>query len=116
MAQHRFNIAVLACAAAVLSACSTVQIPDFNMPGLEQFREASAKLVEGYPEVSEAPVRPNDLRSAKEWDAAAKDLMAERGTFVVPEKNGLPETAQEVDKEVEALKAQVRAYKLDDPQ
>ncbi len=112
------RIIVLTSAAACLSACSTVKLPDFDMPGLAKFKEASAKLVEGYPEVSEAPVRPTDLRSSAKWDTAANALIAQRDGFNVPETAGLqdaPETPEDFDREVEALKAKVRSYKLDDP-
>ena len=116
MKHKTVQIVMLTCAAAVLSACSTVKLPDFNMPGLEQFKDASAKLVEGYPEVSQAPSRPDDLRSSAEWDDAAKSLMVRRATFVVPEKGDRSETPEAIEQDIEALKAQVRSYKLDDPQ
>ena len=116
MINKNTRIFMLASAAVCLSACSTVKLPDFDMPGLAKFKEASAKLVEGYPEVSEAPVRPEDLRSSAKWDSAAKALMSQRDGFNVPDTSGLPETSEAFDREVEALKAEVRSYKLDDPQ
>ena len=114
MVTKNTRIIIFTSAAVCLSACSTVKLPDFEMPGLEKFKEASAKLIEGYPEVSEAPVRPEDLRSSAKWDAAAKALISQRDGFNIPETGGLPETPEAFDREVEALKADVRSYKLDD--
>jgi len=103
-------------AALLLGGCSTVKIPNFEMPSLPAFKEATQKLIDGYPEVADAPTRPTDVRSAGEWDKAAKALMTERGGFVVPALGDMPEGEAEVAREIDQLKAQVRAYKLDDPQ
>ncbi len=116
MVNRKVLIGFTVCAAALLSACSTIKMPNIDVPGVPEFKEAAAKLVDGYPEVSQAPVRPEDLRSAKEWDSAARTLMSERRGFVVPEKGNMPETEAEIDREIDALKAEVRSYKLDDPQ
>lgn len=110
------HILLASLCASMLSACTTVKLPDFNMPSLSEFKESAAKLVEGYPEVSEAPVRPTDLRSSEDWDQAADALLDQRAGFVVPDREFMPETPEAVASEVEALKAQVRSYKLDDPQ
>lgn len=110
------HMAIALVSAALLSACTTVKIPNIDVPGLPQFKEAAAKLVDGYPEVSQAPVRPKDLRSSNAWDSAAKTLITQRDAFIVPEKGNMPETPEAVASEIEALKAQVRSYKLDDPQ
>ncbi len=101
---------------ALLSACSTVKMPNVNFPSIPEFREAAQKLVEGFPEVSKAPMRPTDLRDAAAWDAAAKALMTERAGFNVPSKGDMPATAAEIDAELAALKAELYSYKLDDPQ
>ncbi len=100
----------------VLPACSTVKMPNVDFPSIPEFREAAQKLVEGFPEVSKAPMRPTDLRGAAEWDAAAKALMTERAGFNVPAKGDMPATAAEIDAELAALKAELYSYKLDDPQ
>lgn len=110
------HLAIFVSASALLSGCATVKMPNIDLPGLPEFKEAAQKLIEGFPEVSEAPARPEDIRSAKEWDDAASALMVERGGFVVPELGDTPATESEVSDEVARLKAQVRAYKLDDPQ
>lgn len=115
MAHERRSIAIVALTAIMLSACSTVKMPNIDVPGIPEFKEAAAKLIDGFPEVSEAPVRPEDLRSAADWDKAAKSLMAERGAFDALEQGEVSDT-QAVVSEIESLKAQVRSYKLDDPQ
>ena len=65
MAKLKMHIAIIAGAAALLSACTTIKMPTIDVPGVPEFKEAAAKLVDGYPEVSDAPVRPGDLRSEK---------------------------------------------------
>ena len=83
---------------------------------LPEFREAAAKLIDGFPDVGKAPTRPEDIRSAAEWDAAARDLIQKRAAMSVP-KDGAPAMSEaQLDAEVERLKAQIRRYKLDDPQ
>lgn len=108
--------AVLASAALAMSACSTVKMPNMDFLRLPEFREAAAKLVDGFPEVSDAPSRPEDVRSAAEWDAAARSLIAQRERLSVPMDGAAPMSEAELDAEVERLKAQIRRYKLDDPQ
>ena len=110
------HMAISLVSAALLSACTTVKMPNIDVPGLPEFKKAAAKLIEGFPEVSSAPVRPKDLRSSSDWDVAAKTLLTQRDAFIVPEKGNMPETPEAVASEIEALKAQVHAYKLDDPQ
>jgi len=116
MLSKRIDIALIALGTVLLSACSTVKMPNIDVPGLPEFKEAAAKLVDGYPEVSEAPVRPKDLRSSADWDKAVKSLVMERDNFAAPAVGSGPVTPQEVTSEIEQLKAQVRSYKLDDPQ
>ena len=109
------TLAVL-CAGLVMSACTTVKMPNFDFLRLPEFREAAAKLVEGYPDVGQAPTRPEDIRSAAEWDAAARDLIQKRAALSAPKDGSRPMSEAELDAEVERLKAQIRRYKLDDPQ
>lgn len=102
-------------AAFALSACSTVKMPNVDFLKLPEFKEAAAKLSKGFPSVGNAPSRPNDIRSASDWDRAARAIMAERDAMDVPE-DGMPAMSDaQVEQDVEALKAQVRRYKLDDP-
>jgi hypothetical protein len=116
MKQTIMGLVAAMAACTLIGGCSTVKIPKFEMPSLPAFKEATEKLLDGYPEVADAPTRPKDVRSAEEWDKAAKALMTERSGFVVPDLGDSPQSETEVAREVERLKAQVRAYKLDDPQ
>ncbi|WP_371397734.1 hypothetical protein [Fretibacter rubidus] len=113
---HRIKTLVVLCAGLALSACSTVKMPNIDFMRLPEFREAAAKLVEGFPDVGLAPTRPEDIRSAAEWDAAARDLIQKRAALSIPKDGSSAMTEAEVDAEVERLKAQIRRYKLDDPQ
>lgn len=113
---HRVKTLALLCAALMTSACSTVKMPNIDFMRLPEFREAAAKLIEGFPDVGQAPTRPDDIRSAAEWDAAARDLIQKRAALSVPKDGSRPMTDAEIDAQVERLKAQIRRYKLDDPQ
>lgn len=116
MSNKRISVALITFCAVVLPACATVKMPNIDVPGIPEFKEAAAKLIDGFPEVSEAPVRPKDLRTSADWDMAAKTLMSERDGFAAPDKGAGLDTPQAVVSEIEQLKTQVRSYKLDDPQ
>lgn len=107
---------LLTALAATLSACSTVKMPNADFLRLPEFREAAAKLIEGYPDVANAPTRPDDIRSAEAWDAAARELIAKQAALRTPMDGADAMTEAELDAEVERLKAEIRRYKLDDPQ
>lgn len=94
-----------------LSGCSSLNLPEMGALG-EMFRDTSTDLSDT-PDIASAPVVPSDLRSAAEWDQAAKSLQAERESFA---EIGMGEPLGDLDADVERLKAEVRAYKLDDPQ
>ena len=95
-----------------LGGCTTVKMPKLDFVKFPEFLE-EARNFEAYPKVSEAPKPPNDLRSAEEWDEAARAIMQTRNN--TPQQMMQAETAM-TPEEFQALKAQVRAYKLDDPQ
>ena len=76
------------------------------------FRDSATDL-EAYPEVDGAPIAPDDMRSSAQWDMAARELLSDRDKFDTPPAN---DTTALTPQEIEALKAKVRAYKLDDPQ
>jgi len=102
-------------AVAVLSGCSTVRIPNVDFLKLPEFRE-DANNIKDYPKVSDAPLAPTDVRSAAQWDADAKAIIAkrdaERAAGEIADAPVVPLSPEEQA----ALKAKVRAYKLDDPQ
>lgn len=92
--------------------CTTVKMPKLDFVKFPEFLE-EARNFDAYPKVSEAPQAPNDLKSAEEWDKAAREIMATRNAS--PQLVNRPEMTM-TPEEFQALKAQVRAYKLDDPQ
>lgn len=97
-----------------LSACSTTQLPNIDFMKLPEFREAAAKLTQGFPKVGNAPNRPTDVRSAAEWDAAAKAIIADRESLSVP-PSGEPDLSDaEIAAKRDALIAQARRYQSDD--
>jgi len=95
------KIFIIIASATGLSACSTVKMPNVDFLKLPEFREAAAKLVEGFPDVGVAPSRPEDIRSAAEWDAAARDLIAKRDALRTPMEGRAPMSEAEVDAEIE---------------
>lgn len=102
----------LSCIVVTLSACSTMKMPNLDFVKFPEFLE-EARNIKSYPNVADAPDLPTDFRTAEEWDALAREIMAaRRGVSVLD----LPQHAAFSDAEFEALKAQARAYKLDDPQ
>ena len=104
-------------AAASLSACSTVKMPNLDFLKSSEFAE-DAENIGDYPDIADTPDAPTDVRSAALWDKEAKKLLAERDAFnkgrsdvVEPAKSDA-----ELARELEALRAKARAYKADDPQ
>lgn len=75
------------------------------------FRDSETDLSDT-PDVDKAPVVPSDLRSAESWDDAAKAILAEREALALPDTDSL---STDPVAEFERLRAEVRAYKLDDP-
>ncbi|WP_409433914.1 hypothetical protein ACJ3XI_05255 [Litorimonas sp. RW-G-Af-16] len=106
------NLVICLFATGLLSACSTVKLPDFSMKNLAEFKDA--KLDGDYPDVADAPTPPVDERSDAAWDKAASDLIALRSGFDVPSDDGLLDPTQ-IDAEFARLKSEAQAYKLDDP-
>lgn len=109
----RFHIAILGLCL-VISACSTVKVPD--MVDLPEFREAGVDVDKlDYPDPMQAPTVPDDMPSGAEWDKAAKYMQGLKSTFEAPVAMDEPMSEEEIKKEIEALKAKVKEYKLDDP-
>lgn len=101
-------------AASVLSACSTIAMPDVDFMGNSDFSEEVSALQPSFPSPDEAPDIPNDVRSAAEWDKSARDMQALQGTINAPDlEPGL--TPEEFDREFDAAIAAAQAYKKDDP-
>jgi len=103
-------------AAASLSACSTVKMPNLDFFKSSEFEE-DAKNFSDYPSVADTPSAPTDVRSAALWDSEAKKLIKERDAFNAA-KGQIEEPAKSeagLVREAAALRAKARAYKLDDP-
>jgi len=115
MTKTHFAKFAIVTAAASLSACTTVRMPDLDFLKLPEFRD-EANNIKGYPKASDAPTAPTDVRNATVWDTEAKKLMAERDSFNAPASVESTKSDTEIAREADALKAKVHAYKADDPQ
>ncbi|WP_154813593.1 hypothetical protein [Hellea balneolensis] len=106
----------LVLAAASLSACSTVKMPNLDFLKSSEFEE-DAKNIGDYPEPADAPTAPDDVRSAALWDIEAKKMIKERDSFNSAAVNmtGPAKTEAELERELAALRAKARAYQADDP-
>lgn len=104
-------------AAASLSACSTVKLPNLDIFKASAFEE-DAKNIGDYPSVSDTPSAPTDVRSAALWDIEANKLLRERDAFKQGRTDTLEPAKSEVElaRELAALRARARAYKADDPE
>ena len=103
-------------AAASLSACSTVKMPNLDFLKSSEFDE-DVKNIGGYPDTADTPSAPTDVRSGAIWDIEAKKLMKERDDFNAG-RAGLQEPIKseaELARELAALRAKARAYQADDP-
>lgn len=100
---------------AFLAGCSSVSLPNVDFKTSPEFQK-EAENIGDYPKVSDAPVAPGDVRSDAAWDDAARKLMKVRADFTVPESGQPKRSDAEIEAEMRALEAKVKAYKLDDPQ
>ena len=97
-----------------LAGCSTVKLPDINLPSLKGFFEEGDEI-DGYPKISEAPSAPTDIRADAVWDQDAMELIKKRDGFNDLDDYGVAKSDAKIESDLEALKAKVRAYKADDP-
>ncbi len=98
-----------------LSACSSSFLPSAEQLKLKEFRENIAALDDDYMSGKDLPSAPTEIRSAAEWDAAARDMEALGANFEVPETDD-PMTDAEFQREFDRLQAAVLEYRKDDPQ
>lgn len=101
--------------AVLLAGCSTVKLPKIDFLKSPEFKE-DAENIGDYPKVANAPEAPGDVRSDEAWDDAARKLMKARADFTVPDSGQAKRSDAEIEAEIRALEAKVKAYKLDDPQ
>ena len=100
--------------AGLLSSCASVKIPDFDFMKFPEFKK-DAENVGDFPKVEDAPQAPKNVRSDDQWDAAAKNIMAERDGLVIPNDIDA-KTDAEIKREMQNLRDEVDAYKKDDPE
>ncbi len=100
--------------AGLLTNCASVKIPDFDFVKFPEFRQ-DAENVADYPKVEDAPQAPENIRSDRKWDAAAKQIMARRDGLNIPDDENA-KTVSEIENEMKKLGQQVDAYKKDDPE
>ena len=82
MSYFKFG-SVLLCLMLLLSGCRTLQVPDFDSIKFPKFRE-EAEHIGDYPEVGEAPLTPDDLKSDREWDKAANRMLKTHASLETP--------------------------------
>ena len=97
-----------------LTACANVKIPKLDLMKLPDFRAESEKLGE-YPDVEDAPNLPEEVRSAREWDRTAEDIIKLRDGFDTPTESDRPKSASEIQREINRLTDSVNEYRADDP-
>lgn len=100
--------------ALAMSACTSVKVPD--LMDLPEFREAGIDVDNlEYPDPMNSPDVPDNMKSAAEWDKSAKFMQGLKDRFEAPVGDERPLSDAELKREIEALKAKVKEYKLDDP-
>lgn len=98
-----------------LASCTTVNMPKIDFMGSDAFSEDVKNIDTSIPDVDEAPPPPTDVRSTKEWDKSANEMISVRDNYVTPISSDEPLSTKEFEAEFEDKKNKVQAYKLDDP-
>ena len=109
--QRRYKSIILPLLAFSLSACASVKLPKIDLP---DFRSEAENLGE-FPDISEAPALPAEIRTKEAWDSTASDIIRKRDTFNAPVAPAGPKTDAEILDEIDRLTDKVNAYKADDP-
>ena len=113
--RHRQTlIFITAITAFSLSACASVKIPKLDLIKLPDFKAESEKLGE-FPELANAPGLPEEVRSARQWDNTARNIIKIRDNFKAPIEPDRPKTTKEINREVNRLTREVNEYRADDP-
>lgn len=98
-----------------LASCQTIKMPNLDVLKSPEFREEAANIPKSFPVPGEAPVRPKDVRSDKQWDQDARALQQLRDDYV-PTAIDPDMSAQNTDARFQELKTKAQAYKQDDPE
>lgn len=113
--KHRFQGAIVGAFMALgLTACASVKIPKLDLMKLPDFRAESEKLGQ-YPAVEDAPGLPDEVRSDRDWDRVASDIIKIRDNFDSPVEPDRPKNEAEIDREINRLTDAVNEYRADDP-
>lgn len=112
--QRQKLIIIAALTAMSLSACASVKIPKLDLGKLPGFNSSDEDLGE-FPKLADAPALPEEVRSAKNWDKTANDIIKKRDNFNAPAEPNRPKTAQQIEREIDRLTDAVNAYRADDP-
>lgn len=110
--QRHAAIALLA--ALSLSACASIDLPDVSFMEDSQFNKAATTIDPSFPGSDEVPDIPNDVRTAAQWDASAREMQALANEIDVPELDPAL-TAAEFNREFDEAQQAAEAYKEDDP-
>lgn len=97
-----------------LSACASLDLPDVNFMENTQLNNEVTAIDPSFPGSDEVPDIPNDVRTAAQWDASAREMQALATEIDVPELDPALTTA-EFDREFDAAQQAADAYKEDDP-
>lgn len=117
--KHKIRFSIMTVGLVViLGGCASVKnmkISNFDFVKFPEFKE-EAENIGGYPKVSELPAQPEGVRSAGQWDIAAKKLLDARDSLTPPTDGTPAKSEAQIEREIQALRDKVDAYKLDDPQ
>lgn len=108
------HAAIALLAALSLSACASLNLPDVNFMEDSQFNQAATTIDPSFPSSDEVPDIPDDVRTAAQWDASAREMQALANEVDVPELEPSLSSA-EFDREFAAAQQAADAYKEDDP-
>ena len=97
-----------------LSACASVKLPKLDLIKLPDFKAETENLGD-FPNLNDAPALPEDVKTARQWDRTAREIIKIRDGFRAPIEPNRPKTAAEIDREVDRLTDAVNEYRADDP-
>lgn len=90
-------------------------MPNLDVLKSPEFSEEAANIPRSFPNTGDAPERPEDIRSDRQWDQDAKVLQKLRDEYE-PTAIDPDMSAQNTDARFQDLKSKAQAYKKDDPE
>ena len=97
-----------------VNACASIKLPSLDLIKLPEFRQDAENLGD-YPNVEDAPALPKEVGSDKLWDNRAKKIIQARDQFNAPIEPDRPVTDDQINQEIDRLRASVNEYRKDDP-